>query len=150
MDAKSNPVRKGYHTVTPMLCVNDAARAIEFYQRVFDATVIEHHAEAGGKVRNATLRIGDSPLMLSDESSEHLREHANEGWPKSPKSLRGSSASVYVYVPHAESVFERAVAEGARAISPVRDREWGDRLGSFEDPFGHVWNVATHFAVLPH
>lgn len=150
MDVKSNPIRKGFHTVTPMLCVNDAARAIAFYQRVFDATVIEHHVEAGGKVSNATLKIGDSPLMLSDESSEHSREHANEGWPKSPKSLRGSSASVYVYVPNAESVFERAVAEGARVISPVSDKEWGDRLGSFEDPFGHVWNVATHFAELPH
>jgi PhnB protein len=150
MNPKSGPLRQGYHTLTPMLSVDDAIRAIEFYQRVFDAEVTERHDEPGGKVSNATLRIGDSLLMLSDESSEHSREHASEGWPRSPKSLRGSSASIYVYVPDAEDVFRRAVAERARVIAPVADKEWGDRVGSFQDPFGHVWNVATHLAVLPH
>ncbi|HTF34268.1 MAG TPA: VOC family protein [Myxococcota bacterium] len=150
MATTSSVIPEAFHTLTPFLCVADAVRAIEFYKRVFDATVIERHDEPGGKVSHATLRIGDSPLMLSDEFSQHSQEHRGEGWPRSPKSLRGSSASLYMYVANTEAVFERALAEGARVISPVADKEWGDRLGSFEDPFGHIWNVATHVARLPH
>ena len=147
----TNPTTpEGFHTLTPMLCVADAIGAIRFYERVFDATVTARHDEVGGKVSNATLAIGDSLLMLSDEFSEHSREHASEGWPRSPKTLRGSSGSLYVYVSDAEAVFARAEAEGVRVISPVRDREWGDHVGSFEDPFGHIWNVATYVGRLPH
>jgi len=150
MATKSIVIPEGFHTLTPLLCVADAVRAIEFYKRVFEATVIERHDEPSGKVSHATLRIGDSPLMLSDEFSQHSQAHSGGGWPRNPKALRGSTASLYVYVANSETVFERAVAEGVRVISPVADREWGDRLGSFEDPFGHVWNVATHIAKLPH
>jgi uncharacterized glyoxalase superfamily protein PhnB len=132
------------------LCVSDAIAAIKFYERVFDATVRERHEEASGKVSNAVLAIGNSSLMLSDESSEHSKAHAEEGWPKSPKSLRGSSASLYVYVVDADAILERAAAAGVRVIRPVSAAAWGDRLGSFEDPSGHVWNVATHIKPLPH
>lgn len=150
MITKPTTIPEGFHTLTPMLCVADAIGAIRFYERVFDAAVTERHDEVGRKVSNATLAIGDSLLMLSDESSDHSKEHAGEGWPRSPKTLRGSSASIYVYVSDAEAVCGRAATEGARVISPVRDREWGDRVGSFEDPFGHIWNVATHVRRAPH
>ena len=43
-----------------------------------------------------------------------------------------------------DSVFERAVQAGAKALRPVEDKFYGDRSGQFEDPFGHHWDVATH------
>jgi PhnB protein len=54
-----------------------------------------------------------------------------------------------VYVEDADSVFERAVRAGARALRPVEDQFYGDRSGQFEDPFGHRWNVATHVEDVP-
>jgi len=150
MAKDSTKVREGFRTLTPILCVSDAVAAIRFYERVFDASVLERHDEMGGKVSNAALAVGDSSLMLSDEFSEHSRQHAGEGWPQSPKSLGGSSASLYLYVPDADAVLARAMAEGARTIRPATDREWGDRVASFEDPFGQVWTVATHVTRLPH
>jgi PhnB protein len=144
MAKDSMKVREGFATLTPVLSVSDAIAAIRFYEKVFDARVLERHDEVGGKVSNAALAIGDSSLMLSDEFSEHSRQHAGEGWPKSPKSLGGSSASLYLYVADADAVLARAVAEGARTIRPATDRPWGDRIASFEDPSGCVWTVATH------
>lgn len=88
--------------------------------------------------------------MLSDESSEHSMQYAGEGWPKSPKSLGGSSASLYLYVSDADAVLAQAVAEGARMIRPASDRAWGDRVASFEDPFGYMWTVAAHVTRWPH
>ncbi len=150
MAGNSHKLPEGFHTLTPILCVSDAIAAIKFYERVFDASVKERHEEDSGRVSNAVLAIGDSSLMLSDELSEHAKEHAGEGWPKSPESLRGSSGAVYVYIGEVDAVFARAIAAGARVISPVEDKPWGDRVGSFEDPFGHIWNVATYSKRLPH
>jgi len=88
--------------------------------------------------------------MLSDETSAHYREHAQEGWARSPAPPRGASASMYVYVPDVDEVFRRAISAGATPIAPVADQPWGDRLGGFRDPFGHIWSVATHIAVMAH
>jgi PhnB protein len=142
--------RKGYHTVTPVISVVNAKRALAFYKRVFDATVLELHDEPDGTVSMVTVRVGDSPLMISDESSEHAREHANKGWPRSPKNLNGTSGSLYVYLSNADTVFKRAVKEGAAVIEPMRNKEWGDRVGAIKDPFGHVWNIASHIRPMEH
>jgi PhnB protein len=142
--------RRGFHTITPSLSVPDAKAAVAFYAKALGATVIERHDEPDGKISNVILRIGDSPLMLSDDTSQHARNQAHEGWPRSPRPGATSSTAMYIYVPDADAVFERALKAGASVIAPVADQEWGDRLGGFRDPFGYVWNVATHVAELPH
>jgi len=117
------PIPDGYHTLTPYLTIRDAGRAIEFYQRAFGAG----HAE---------LKIGDSIVMLSEESPE-MGCH-------SPASLQGTTGSLFVYVPDVDAAFARAVKAGAKPVVPVSDMFWGDRHGALVDPFGHRWSLATH------
>jgi PhnB protein len=149
MSDNVNPIPDGYHSLTPFLCVKDAARAVEFYKKVFDATVLEFHDEPGGKISVAHLKVGDSQFMISDETSEHVRQHATENDARSPESLGGTSCSVNVYVSDADTIFNRAVAAGAKVIRPLQDRPWGDRMGEIKDPFGHIWGIATHKRNVP-
>ena len=148
--ADTAPQRRGFHTITPSLTVPDAGAAVAFYAAAFGATVIELHDDPDGRISNVIVRIGDSLLMLSDDNSQHARDHAHEGWPRSPAPQATASASIYVYVSDADVVFARALKAGATEITPVEDMPWGDRLGGLRDPFGYVWNVATHVAELAH
>jgi len=130
------PIPDGYRTVTPYLIVEDAARAIEFYKVAFGATEFMRMAGPGGKVGHAEIRIGDSPVMLADEFPEMGA--------RSPKSLGGSPVSIVLYVPDVDALAGRAIGAGAKVVRPVKDQFYGDRSGTFEDPFGHVWTLATH------
>jgi len=129
-------VPDGYRTATPYLIVKGAAEAIDFYKRVFGATEMLRMADPQGRVGHAEVRIGDSVIMLADE-------HPAMGY-RSPRALGGSSVSILLYLPDVDAVFERAVKAGGRALRPVMDQFYGDRSGTFEDPFGHLWTVATH------
>jgi PhnB protein len=126
----------GYNTATPYLIIKGAAEAIEFYKRAFGATELLRMADAQGRVGHAEIRIGDSVIMLADE-------HPATGY-RSPRSLGGSSVSILLYIEDVDTVFERALRAGAKAQRPVVDQFYGDRSGTLEDPFGHVWTVATH------
>jgi PhnB protein len=136
MAGKVSPVPAGYHTATPYLVVNDANSAIDFYKKAFGAQEIMRMQGPGGKIGHAELKIGDSVIMLSDEMPG--------GSGKSPKSLGGSTASVFLYVDKVDSVFSQAVAAGAKSEMEPQDQFWGDRFGKLEDPFGHLWAIATH------
>jgi len=149
MASKVKTVPDGWHSVTPFLCVNDAARAIEFYRKVFGATELERMAEADGKVSHAVLKIGNSIVRLSDDSSKHAAEWVAKGWSRSPQSLGGTPVHFYVYGDDSDAVFKRAIAAGAKEMEPMADKEWGDRLGSLTDPFGHIWMIATHKRDVP-
>ena len=129
------PIPAGYQAVTPYLLVSGAARALEFYKQVFGATEIMRLAGPNG-VAHAEIRIGDSVVMLADESPDM-------GY-KSPVALGGSPVSLMLYVSDVDATFQRAVAAGAVQQRPVQDQFYGDRSGTLEDPFGHVWTVATH------
>ena len=133
MTAQTPP--PGYHSVTPYLTVDNAHSAIDFYQRAFGATEVMR-MDMGGKIGHAELEIGDSVIMLADE---HPEMNA-----RGPKSVGGTPVSLHVYVEDADRVFDRAIEGGATALRPVEDKFYGDRMGTFEDPFGHHWNVATH------
>jgi PhnB protein len=126
----------GMHTVTPHLICTNAAAAIEFYKKAFNATETSRLPGPGGRLMHASLRIGDSAVMLVDEMPEHGA--------LSPKSLKGSPVAIHLYVEDADAVAAQAVAAGAKTIMPVTDMFWGDRYGQLEDPFGHRWSVATH------
>jgi PhnB protein len=134
MTAKAIP--DGYRTATPYLIVKGAADAIEFYKRAFGATEILRMADPQGRVGHAEIKIGDSVIMLADE-------HPAMGY-RGPRSLGGSSVSILLYLEDVDSVFERALKAGAKAQRPVVNQFYGDRSGTLEDPFGHVWTVATH------
>ena len=138
----AKPIPDGYRTATPYLIIKGAAEAIEFYKRAFGATELLRMADPQGRVGHAEIRIGDSVIMLADE-------HPAMGY-RGPRSLGGSSVSILLYLAEVDAVFERAVRAGAKAQRPVADQFYGDRSGTLEDPFGHVWTVATHVEdVLP-
>ncbi len=130
------PIPKGYHSVTPFLVVNDAARAIDFYKRAFGAQEKSRFDGPDGKVVHAELKIGDSVIMLSDELPENRT--------RSPHTLRGSSAGIFLYVDNVDNVFRQAVSAGAKAEAQPSDMFWGDRFAALTDPFGHHWSLATH------
>ena len=132
----AKPIPDGYHSVTPYLCVEGAARAIEFYKKAFSATERMRIAQPDGRVGHAELQIGDSVIMLSDEFPEMGA--------RSPQSLGGSPVSIHLYVEDADAIFKMAVAAGAKIKRPIADHFYGDRLGGVEDPFGHTWWISTH------
>jgi PhnB protein len=135
------PIPEGYHTLTPYLAVEDAARAIEFYKDAFGAEEIHRMPGPDGSIAHAELQIGDSKLMLSDPFPQsNVRPPSERG---------GPTASVFMYVDDADAVFEQAQTAGATVSMPLEDMFWGDRFGSLTDPFGHVWSVATHIEDVP-
>lgn len=136
-----NPIPDGYPRVTPYLIVDGAAAAIDFYNSVLGATERMRMGGPDGKVGHAELEIGNSVIMLADEHPEMDA--------RGPKTVGGTPVSLHVYVEDADSVFERAIESGAKALRPVEDRFYGDRSGGFEDPFGHRWDVATHVEDIP-
>ena len=126
----------GYHSVTPYLIISGATGAIEYYKKAFGATELMRIDAPGGKIGHAEIKIGDSPIMLADEFPEM-------GY-KSPTTLGGSPVSIMIYVEDVDTVFKQAIAAGGKEQRPVKDQFYGDRSGTLEDPFGHVWHVATH------
>ena len=130
------PIPAGYHAVTPYLALREAGAAIDFYKRAFGARERFRMEAPGGKIGHAEIRIGDSIVMLADEFSEMDF--------LGPKTRGGTTVTLYLYVRNVDAVFEAAVAAGARVVRPVKDEFYGDRTGAVEDPFGHVWHVATH------
>jgi PhnB protein len=133
---KVKPIPDGYPQVTPYLSINGANEAIEFYTTVFGAKERMRLPAPGGKVGHAELEFGDSLIMLADEFPDMGA--------RSPKTIGGSPVTLSVYVEDVDDVFARALKAGATETRPVQDQFYGDRLGQFEDPFGHVWAVATH------
>jgi PhnB protein len=125
-----------YHSVTPYLVVDGAARAIEFYKTAFGATELMRMPAPEDKIGHAEIKIGDSIVMLSDAMKEMGQ--------KSPKTLGGTPITLLVYVPDVDATVAGALKAGAQALRPIEDQFWGDRMGGVTDPFGHQWFVATH------
>jgi PhnB protein len=130
------PIPDGYHSVTPYLIVQGAGRAIEFYKKAFGATEVMRFDGPGGRIGHAEIRIGNSPVMLADE-------YPDMGF-RSPQALGGAGVSLMVYVEQVDAVFKRAIAAGAKELRPLTNQFYGDRSGTLQDPFGHVWTIATH------
>ena len=135
MTSSVRAIPEGYHSVTPYLAVDDAAAALEFYKQAFGAAEVMRMPGPDGKVGHAEIRIGDSRIMLADE-------YPHMGF-RSPKAYGGSPVGLHLYVEDVDAVASQAVAVGAKELRPVKDQFYGDRTGSFEDPFGHVWHIAT-------
>jgi PhnB protein len=137
----TNPIPDGYPRVMPYLIVDGASDAIDFYSSVLGARERMRMAAPEGRVGHAELDIGDSVIMLADEFPDMGA--------RGPRAVGGTPVTMHVYVEDVDSVFERALAAGAKEMRAVEDRFYGDRSGQFEDPFGHRWDVATHVEDVP-
>jgi PhnB protein len=131
----------GYQTATPYLIVRDAPKAVAFYKDVFGAVELFRLTDPSGRVVHVDIKVGDSPIMVVEETP---------AWgnfsPESP--LGGASGRIHLHVADAESVCSRAVAAGAKQLIPVADQFYGQRGGRLQDPFGHIWTIATHKETL--
>jgi len=135
-----SPIPAGYHSVTPYLIIKGAAEAIDFYKKAFDAVEVMRIGGPDGKVGHAELQIGDSRIMLADE-------HPQMGF-RSPTTLGGAGISLMIYVNDVDTVFPKAIAAGGKELRPLQNQFYGDRSGTLEDPFGHVWTISTHIEDL--
>jgi len=133
---KVQAIPKGYNTVTPYLAIQGAEAAIDFYKKVFGAMELMRMPGPAGKLGHVEIRVGDSKVMLADES-----EQMNF---RSPKAHGGTPVHIHLYVKDVDATVAKAVEMGAKMMREVQDMFYGDRTGSIEDPFGHFWHVATH------
>lgn len=130
------PIPEGYQSITPSLTFKDTQKALDFYKKAFGATAIDLFPNPNGKgLMHATIRIGNSILMMGDEMP---------GQNCSPETVGGSPISLFLYVPNVDTVFQQAVAAGCKPTMPVTEMFWGDRAGNLQDPFGYAWMIATH------
>jgi PhnB protein len=138
MAKAKHAVPPGHHTVTPQLIMDNAAKALDWYKKALDAEEVARAIGPDGKIMHAEIRIGDSLIMLNDEI----------GGAKSAKAFGGSPASLWVYVKDCDALFNRAVAAGGQVppgpMGAMADQFWGDRSGTFTDPHGYTWTIATH------
>lgn len=119
-------------SVAAYLTVQGAAKAIDFYKRVFDAKEILRLANPDGSLGHAEISIGDSHFYLADV----------------PGTAAGGSSAVssmlmHLYTANVDETTSRAVAAGAQITRPVADQFYGDRSGEILDPFGCKWLIST-------
>ncbi len=132
-----NPIPDGYHAVTPYLICRNAAQAIAFYQKAFGARELFRFPGPNGIVGHAELQIGDSRIMLADEP-------AQGSW-RSPQAVGGTTTvTLVLYVKDVDATFRQAVAAGGKEVQKLENKFYGDRMGTLQDPFGHVWSIGTH------
>jgi PhnB protein len=111
-------------TVTPYLRRKNALGLIEFLKEAFNATEVGVYKTPEGVVMHAVLRIGDGTVELGD--------------------TEGTPSAFYLYVQDADSVYQQALAAGAKSISPPKDQSYGNREGGVEDPWGNTWYIAQN------
>jgi PhnB protein len=128
------PIPAGYHTITPYLIIDGAAKAIDFYKRAFNAEELFRLDGPKGTIAHAEVKIGDSPVMLADEMQGY----------RGPQALGGTPVTLMIYVTDVDKIFRQAIAAGGKELRPVVDQFYGDRTGTLADPFGHVWTIASH------
>lgn len=139
MAKASQPVPHGFSTLTVHLTVPGCAGYIDFLKRAFNAVEISRLPGPGGKLMHASVKIGDTIMMLNDTFPEMgARPIAQGDWP-----LR-----LNLYVPDADATWAQALANGCQVVFPLQDQFWGDRYGQLRDPSGFVWAIATHIEDL--
>jgi PhnB protein len=121
--------------VCPYLAVRGAARAVEFYQKVFGATEAFRLTDPSGKIGHAEILIGESRIMLAEEAPDwgHL----------SPEAVGGCPVKFHLAVDNVDELVQRAVDAGAILLRPVADEFYGERMGMVTDPFGFSWHIST-------
>lgn len=136
MPAAVKPIPDGFHTITPHLTVRDAKGAIEFYKKALGAQQLHVSLMPDGKVMHATLKIGDSVIMMNDE----FREMGGTSAPRAD----AAAVTLHIYVDNVDKLFQQATAAGATVKMPLQDQFWGDRYGIITDPYGFQWSLGQH------
>jgi len=136
------PIPEGFQAVNVYIVDGDSVGALALYEKAFGAkTRMRMPGPDGEGTVHAECRIGDSTVMMTDE---------NEAWKaRTPKSLGGSGASLYVYVDDVDAVFEQAREAGMEVMAPPMDQFYGDRTCRLKDPWGHEWSLGTHIEDVP-
>ena len=130
MTVKAIP--NGFHTVTPYFSVQGVPRLIEFFKQAFGAIEIDRAVRSDGTVLNATVRIGDSNVMLGEI----------------PEGRQSMLAMLYMYVDDADAVYDQAMQAGGISVMKPTDHSYGDRAGAVKDPSGNEWWIATRQETL--
>jgi len=136
MTKQVKPIPENFHSITPTLVCRDAAKAIDFYKSALGATELVRMPGPGGKIMHAELKIGDSIFFVNDAVAKVLAP--------APGANVVNPMYIHLYVADVDTIFNRAVAGGARVDLPLQDMFWGDRYGTITDPFGQQWGIATH------
>lgn len=140
--ARVRPVPPGMSSVSAHVVCADAAAAIDFYKRAFNAMEMPNgRLELDGVFLHSEIIIGDSVVMIGQED-----ERCGSA---SPQTLKGTPVTLHLYVPDVDHAFGQAIKAGAKEVMPVTDMFWGDRYGVLEDPEGHRWSLATHMRDVP-
>jgi PhnB protein len=127
-EADMKPIPEGFHTITPYLFADGAPGLIEFISKAFDGEVVYRKDRADGSVMHATMRIGDSMLMLADATNE----------------FRPMPTSIYLYVADCDAIYRRALSVGGTSVFDIMTLPSGERYGGVKDRWGNIWWVATH------
>ena len=139
-DAYERPIS----SLSPHIFVSNAAAAIDFYKKAFNAEELTRHLAPDGKrIMHAALLLNGTTLMLCDDFPEYCG-----GKSSTPEALGGSPVVLHLQVKEADPVFEQAVAAGATVRMPLADQFWGDRYGQITDPFGHTWSIGAQVKKL--
>ncbi len=121
------------HELFAYLHVKNAAKAIEFYTKAFDAQEKFRLTEPSGRIGHAELDFGGTTLMLADE----FPEYGIQG----PQAIGGTTVTIHLHVDDADDVIRHAVKAGAEIEREPEDQFYGERSGSVRDPFGHRWTI---------
>lgn len=134
MAKATNAVPEGHYTLTPIVTYEDCASAIDWYKQGLGAQEISRALGPDGKIMHAEIQIGNSRIMMHDAMMDG----------KGPLGFGGSPIGMWLYVDDCDALFDQAIAAGGTVIRPMDDQFWGDRCGTFKDPHGYAWTIATH------
>ena len=132
---KVSYIPEGYNAVIPALAFHGADSAIKWYVNNFGAKEKMRFNNPDGTIAHAEITIGDNVIMLSEENPQYN---------SSPKTLKGNSVNLCIYVPDVDAAVKKAVSNGAKLLIETADQFYGDRSGRIQDPFGYVWIISTH------
>ena len=123
-------------SLSPHLCVDGAAAAIDFYVKAFNAVELGRVPGPDGKLVHAALQVNGSTVLLNDDFPEY-----NDGKSSTPTALGGTPVTIHLTVADVDARFQQALDAGATVVAPLEDQFWGDRYGVVRDPFGHHWSL---------
>jgi len=136
-------------SIMPFMYSDNVARAFDLYKRVFGATEVHRVTEPDGKLSHLQMAIGDTYVMLRDATTADLAEYRAKGFAGTVREFGGTPLHLYIYVADADAAFKLAIESGSEVVDPIEDKDWGDRCGGVQDPFGHIWYIATPLKNAP-
>lgn len=139
--SRVNPIPTGMRSITPYLVINGASEALEFYKKAFGAKELEKSPRPDGKLMHASMRIGDSIVMMADEFPGTTM--------KAPASAGATTVAIHIYSKNVDKLWQQAIDAGAKVSMPLDNQFWGERYGQVQDPFGHQWSLSQRIKMSP-